>query len=350
MLSAWFRMKYPHIVDGALAASAPIILTIPGYRGKPTFYETTTQNYAKSNPICPVIVREAFYWLLVNANTPEGLEMITQEMKLCKPVKTEEDINQLVLWAVTAFGNLAMSDYPYPTDFGIKLPGYPINLSCQFLVNNSQNLLYALSQAVGVFYNGTDGNLPCFDIYNEFIFCADQTGCGTGPLAQAWDYQACTEINFPEATNTNGITDMFPARNFTLANLSEYCQKTWEITPRPNWLITEYGGDVEVKYATNIIFSNGLLDPWHGGGVLVNYSQSLPSLIIAEGAHHLDLRGSNPLDPPSVIWVRASEANYFINWLKEKNLKNGRVGSVSLRTDSAPWTWVKRLKERLEMK
>ena len=46
----------------------------------------------------------------------------------------------------------------------------------------------------GLFYNGTTGQLSCFNTTEEFIECADPTGCGTGPAALAWDYQVCTYI------------------------------------------------------------------------------------------------------------------------------------------------------------
>ena len=48
---------------------------------------------------------------------------------------------------------------------------------------------------VGLFYNGTNGNLSCFDIKSEFIECADVTGCGTGPAAISWDYQVSSSTD-----------------------------------------------------------------------------------------------------------------------------------------------------------
>lgn len=53
-----------------------------------------------------------------------------------------------------------------------------------------------------------------------------------------------------------------------------------------------YGGR-KIDAASNIVFSNGLLDPWHGTGVLQNISDSVIAIIIPEGAHHLDV--SQPL-------------------------------------------------------
>ncbi len=35
------------------------------------------------------------------------------------------------------------------------------------------------------------------------------------------------------------------------------------------------------------------------------------ALLIPEGAHHLDLRGADPRDPPSVSKVRAIERQYI---------------------------------------
>lgn len=69
------------------------------------------------------------------------------------------------------------------------------------------------------------------------------------------------------------------------------------------------------------IFSNGLLDPWAAGGVTQNITDSLIAVLIEDGAHHLDLRHKNPLDPPSVVRARNIEKFYMAKWIKEYNEK-----------------------------
>lgn len=63
--------------------------------------------------------------------------------------------------------------------------------------------------------------------------------------------------------------------------------------------------------------SNGALDPWSAGGVTHNITDSLLSIMIPEGAHHLDLRFSNDLDPPSVRAARALELSLFREWIRQ---------------------------------
>ena len=46
----------------------------------------------------------------------------------------------------------------------------------------------------GVFYNST-GRLSCFNNTKEYVECADPTGCGSGPAAQAWEYQVCLKLS-----------------------------------------------------------------------------------------------------------------------------------------------------------
>jgi len=74
-------------------------------------------------------------------------------------------------------------------------------------------------------------------------------------------------------------------------------------------------------YSSNIVFSNGDLDPWSGGGVTHNVGKSITSLIIEGGAHHLDLMFSNPLDPPNVKVARQTERQWIEIWVNEKNSK-----------------------------
>jgi hypothetical protein len=72
---------------------------------------------------------------------------------------------------------------------------------------------------------------------------------------------------------------------------------------------------IEVLICVISTCSNGLLDPWSSGGILRSISGSVVSLLIPEGAHHLDLRGSNPKDPASVISARKMERQFIKKWI-----------------------------------
>ena len=173
-------------------------------------------------------------------------------------------------------------DYPYPTNFDAPLPGYPVTAACAILADSTPaNALALLGQAVGLFFNGTasaastvsavdSDSLSCFDPASEFIECADQTGCGLGPDGTAWDYQVCTQ--FVYLPSTNGKSDMFPPREFTLSDLTAYCSAKYGVTPDPDVLRIEFGGDAILNTASNIVFSNGRLDPYHNGGFLPSAS------------------------------------------------------------------------------
>lgn len=308
MLSAWFRFKYPNVVYGALAASAPIYMVadlIPSN----AFFELVTKDFDRVDPKCPMYVRDAYVQLHKLASEGQsGLKKITESFQLCQEL-TSDKVKHLDGWIKNSFASLAMVDYPYPASFLAPLPAYPVNVSCHFLLEE-EDKMRGLAKAAGLFYNGTTGALTCYNITEEYVECADPTGCGTGPAALSWDFQACTEMRLP--CSTNNVTDMFPP---TVYDPSAYCMQKWGVKTRPGWMKAEYWGK-DITSASNIIFSNGNLDPWSSGGVLHSLSDTLIAIVIEGGAHHLDLRASNPRDPPAVIKAREQEKSIIAGWLK----------------------------------
>lgn len=68
---------------------------------------------------------------------------------------------------------------------------------------------------------------------------------------------------------------------------------------------------------SNVIFSNGVIDPWHSGGVLTAPNANVTSLYIDNAAHHLDLRSPNAEDPASVTAARATETAVIAQWIDQ---------------------------------
>lgn len=70
---------------------------------------------------------------------------------------------------------------------------------------------------------------------------------------------------------------------------------------------------------SNIIFSNGDLDPWHTGGLLYNVTDKCISIYIKDSAHHLDLRTPNEADPVTVVEARNIEKVWIKKFIDEYN-------------------------------
>ena len=110
---------------------------------------------------------------------------------------------------------------------------------------------------------------------------------------------------------------MFWPRNTTFEDIREDCQRDWHRTPDPYGIRVRYG-DSMLRSASNIVFSNGQLDPWSSAGVLQAPEDAKVTIVdIAEGAHHVDLFFSHPDDPPSIIAARQTEVKMIHAWIDE---------------------------------
>ncbi|KAM9390314.1 lysosomal Pro-X carboxypeptidase [Phaethornis superciliosus] len=306
MLAAWFRMKYPHVVVGAIAASAPIWqfgdLVPCG-----SYFSIVTNGYKRSGKGCSESIRNS--WKAINqlSSTDAGLKWLSSTFNLCRPLKNSQDAVSLKNWLSETWVNLATVNYPYKADFLQPLPAWPVQEACKFLRNPSlsdKSLLQNVFQAVNLYYN-----------YSGEVSCLDMSETATKSLGLlGWYYQACTEMVMPLCTD--GVNDMFEPQKWDFKTLSEECYRAWGVRPRPSWILSMYGGK-NITSHSNIVFSNGSLDPWSAGGVTQNITDSLVAVVIPEGAHHLDLRSRHPLDPKSVQQARALEVCYMKQWIEK---------------------------------
>ena len=119
----------------------------------------------------------------------------------------------------------------------------------------------------------------------------------------------------------NGKDDMFWKQPWDLPGQMAACQAQYGVSPRPRWMATAFGGRKALETATRIIFSNGEYDPWAGGGVLTNVTDSIHAVFIAGGAHHLDFMWSTEKDPESVIFARQQEKAIISEWIRPAEKK-----------------------------
>ena len=59
MLAAWLRMKYPQWFQGALAASAPILM-FEGWVSEYAYYDLCTEDFRQYAADCPVMIKEGY--------------------------------------------------------------------------------------------------------------------------------------------------------------------------------------------------------------------------------------------------------------------------------------------------
>lgn len=304
MLAAWMRLKYPHVAIGALASSAPI-LQFEDIVPPETFYDLVSNDFRRESTSCFDTIKASWDALESEGQKADGLTQLARKFHLCGELNSTQPLND---WLSSAYSYLAMVNYPYPADFMMPLPGHPIKEVCRRIDSAppGTSVLDRVFYGVSVYYNYT-GSVECFDLDD------DPHGLS------GWQWQACTEMVMPMASSAD--KSMFWKFDYNYTYERERCRTSYGVEPRGRWITTEFGGhDFKTalsKFGSNIIFSNGLLDPWSGGSVLHNVSDTIIALVTEEGAHHLDLRSSTPNDPDWLIEQRESEIRLIEGWIND---------------------------------
>lgn len=323
MLSSWLRFRYPNVVDGSIAGSAPVInfeKMVPAFNYE-SFQATVTMDATvaggAASDSCAANIRQSWADMQSLVAQPGGPQQLTAALRACDAIATLDDVYTVMDAASNAFGMLAMSEYPFASGYLLLggaglLPPYPMRVGCEAMSGALETpvaRLSALGAFMAIYYNATN-NQTCLD-YNA------APNEATEVVDWLWGALSCSTMFMPDAQN--GVTDMFwPAPWNTTAQI-ESCQQQYGLTPQPGWVMDSFGGyAIGSGAATNIFFSNGRLDPWSGGGILNSTAPGITTFLIEDAGHHADLFFPTANDTASMLACRAMELEMIGKWIAAK--------------------------------
>ncbi|KAK9676931.1 hypothetical protein RND81_11G110800, partial [Saponaria officinalis] len=264
MLATWFRLKYPHIAVGALASSAPILQHVIS---NDAYLQVVTKDYKDTSEHCYKTIKESWTQLLKFGSQSNGLQILNNKFNTCRPLSVESIIYDLFFQIyVTA----AQYDFP---------PYYPVASICKGIDGAPKS-----ADAIDKVYAGL------LSLFGN-ITCISGSDTPTDDTSLAWPWQICSEmVAFGQVSvKSNDTESMFPhiIEPFDIEDTLRPCKAAYGVLPRPNWLHTYYGGqDIKLvlkRFGSNIIFSNGLRDPYSSAGVLEDLSDTLKAIYTSQG-------------------------------------------------------------------
>ncbi|KAK4286392.1 hypothetical protein QN277_002953 [Acacia crassicarpa] len=293
MLASWFRLKYPHVALGALASSAPI-LYFNGVAPQAGYYYIVTKDFKEASESCYQTIRKSWSEIDSVAKMPNGLSILSKTFKTCRKLENSSELR-----------NYLDSIYTDAAQYN-KPPNYPVTVMCEAIdaAANKTDTLGQIFEGLVAF----NGNKSCYDTnqYNQ----PTETNIG-------WGWQSCSEMVMPIGHDRDDT--MFPPAPFDMESFVAECRSLYGVLPQPHWVTTYYGGpDLKLilhRFASNIIFSNGLRDPYSSGGVLEDISDSIMAVSTVNGSHCLDILEARPSDPEWLVKQRETEINIIKGWI-----------------------------------
>ncbi|KAG5408898.1 hypothetical protein IGI04_005217 [Brassica rapa subsp. trilocularis] len=286
MLAAWFRLKYPHIALGALASSAPL-LYFEDTRPKFGYYYIVTKVIKGTSERCYNMIRKSWKEIDRVAAKPNGLLILSKQFKTCAPLNASFDIKDFL-----------STIYAEAVQYN-RGPSYSVTNVCNAIDNNPPNSKKGLLDRIFAGAVALLGNQSCYDTNIEIV------------MPVGYDKQ----------------DTMFPTTPFNMTSYIEGCKADYGVTPRPHWITTYFGiQDVKLilrKFGSNIIFSNGLSDPYSVGGVLEDISDSVVAIKSNNGSHCQDIVMKMKGDPEWLVMQRDKEIKIIESWIStyQKDLK-----------------------------
>eukprot|EP00127_Corallochytrium_limacisporum_P001480 Clim_evm4s59 gene=Clim_evmTU4s59 len=312
-LSAWYRLKYPHLVIGSVASSAPVEAETDFYQ----YLEVVAHalQFFGGNA-CKNRVRSAFSAIdaILNDQDTDDRQNLADAFHLCSVKPDVMDDATVVSFLA---GNIMGM-----TQYNSELPGQPTVADfCNAL--NGQNApkddLLALAQTYDQIFPTADGD--CIDTSYDSTVKALRHPTDPSDLAdRSWLWQTCYEFGYYQTTDgtekKNGKYDIF-GTGLDLTYYLQLCEDLYGTLNRPptSELNRRYGG--KAYAGSSVLFVNGGIDPWHVLSVLDPDSPDLSTVFNPASAHCADMLLPSDGEAQGVDEMRGQVRIFVANLLCE---------------------------------
>lgn len=347
-LAAWFRLKYPDLVYGAIASSAPVLAKVDLFEYLQVVSNSTIA-YGIDN--CPKNVHRFFIWAQQQTTTIAGRKDLSHKMGLCdkwdEDYVDDKDIELILAFFVFDIAGMVQYDsqgHSYVhyicevykeidqwvgaevridgndnTEAGYWkiVEGIGQRMRSRGIIGPKKKSIRKALKA-GTKADDSDGN-KCPD-YPNYSYNPDCQGGSSSDeyddsdffceglsyesyvdiLQQVtpydtsdrcWFWQTCKELGYFQSTNMgyNLFESTLPV-NFQV----DFCRDVFGaiynrdyIDANIRFTNNQYGGNENFN-GTRVVFVNGSEDPWHLNGVLVSDKSKDVTAILIDGTSHCE--------------------------------------------------------------
>ncbi|EFC48565.1 predicted protein [Naegleria gruberi] len=277
-LSAFFSMKYPHLVKGALSSSGVVNSILD-------FYTFDMHVQQAAGPECTALLTRATS--IMEKMNPTNLLRDFQ-------APADMDIRDLFLLFGDIAGESVQYGYHYELCNAMKSGNTNLDeVIYQNFHNYSLNFFYKVFETSPLdYYNGAIGN----DNYDP------SQGANGG---RSWWLQTCSELSYFNTAPPKNLPSI-RSRWLDLDYFYDKCKKIfgYPIKPNTDFVNNQYGAKQLLNTTTGrTVFVNGSQDPWLRAGVDIDPKKFSFLIECNNCGHCVDLRGC-----PS--WAQNQEINY----------------------------------------
>ncbi|XP_028171443.1 putative serine protease K12H4.7 [Ostrinia nubilalis] len=313
-LAAWMRLKYPHLVHGAVSSSGPLLAKVDFREYFKIVVGALREKTGDDQ--CSNEVKLAHNQITTLMKTQP--EVIEAEFRVCKPFSgaSVNDIKNFYNSIADDFADLVQYNEDNRIGADKKYRNVTINSVCKMLTKqNSLPAYKKLAQFNSIMLDKS--NQTCLDYsYNNMIKELRNVTWGSDEARQ-WMYQTCTEFGFYQTSSDE--VEVF-GNNFTVDFFIQQCQDVFGkkfdgkfLKAAVDWTNNEYGG-LDLSIA-RIAYVHGSVDPWHALGMTKYTDSAAPVVYIRGAAHCANMYPPADSDSEELKQAREAILSYLGNWV-----------------------------------
>ncbi|XP_053671932.1 putative serine protease K12H4.7 [Anopheles nili] len=302
---AWFRQKYPHLINGAWASSAPVFAKVEFTEYKEIVSESI-KLVGGSN--CAGRIERAIKQveeLLDNGQQ----ERVAQEFRLCSDVDLSKSLDRMNFFSSLSDEFAGVVQYHSSGD----IEGVCRTIEDSSITDDMLALAKYATQSLGASGCNNYGYKPMVDYYKNTAWTH---GAAQSAMRQ-WMYQTCAEYGWYQISGSASqiFGSSFPVELFVKMCGDLYDGFFDETRMQNNAAHTnvKYGGwNPEV---TNVFFTQGQLDPWRAMGIQQDLNDQSPAVVIPGASHCADLSSISAQDSDEMQAAKRKILELVKKWL-----------------------------------